>query len=370
MMQKDETRFWIGINMNQAITPQRFHLLLNHFPTVKSIWDASSDELSSIQGFKEAAKKFCQERDEEALEKELEKCRKLDLSVLTLADPDYPESLRAIDKPPPVLYLKGNYVKQDQFGVAMVGTRKNTNYGEKIAGKLARQLVNKGFTVVSGMARGIDTFSHRSALESGGRTVAVMGTGFGHTYPRSNANLMTKIADNGAVITEFPFSQRPTKWTFPQRNRVISGLTRGTIVVEAPDSSGALITAHDALTQGREVFAVPGDVRRPTMKGTHGLIKDGAKLVEDVSDVTEEFKDVQAKLPFDDHNPEEVGEDKGELTGEKKEVFFHLDFEPTHFNDIVAQTDFSPARLSHIMFQLEMDDLVERLEGNKWVKIE
>lgn len=368
-MQHNSTKYWIGINMNPAITPARFHLLLNYFPSVEAIWKAPRERLESLDGFQEAAEEFCDARDEEEVNKELERCRDLTVEVITLEDEDYPESLRAIDKPPPVLYVKGDYEKDDQLGVAMVGTRKNTNYGKKVAKKLAGQLAREGLTLVSGMARGIDTYSHKSALEAGGRTVAVMGTGFGHTYPKSNANLMRKITEEGAVITEFPFEQRPTKWTFPQRNRIISGLTRGTIVVEAPESSGALITAHDALSQGREVFAVPGDVRKPTMKGTHGLIKDGAKLVEDASDVVEEFKDIQAALPFDDHG-EDDEDPESSLNQDQKEVYSHLEYEPTHFNDLVARTDFSPARLSHIMFQLEMENLVEQLEGNKWVKTE
>jgi len=365
-MVRESTKYWIGINMNPATTPARFHLLLNYFPSVEAIWNASAEELESIDGFRDAADRFCDGRDKEAVEKELKRCRELDVSVITLEDGDYPESIRTIDKPPPVLYVKGEYEESDQLGVAMVGTRKNTHYGKKVAKKLADQLVREGLTLVSGMARGIDTYSHRSALNSGGRTVAVMGTGFGHIYPKSNANLMRKIANNGAVVTEFPFQQRPAKWTFPQRNRIISGLTRGTIVVEAPESSGALITAHDALSQGREVFAVPGDVRKPTMKGTHGLIKDGAKLVEDASDVVEEFKDLQVALPFDD------GEDKDDpesgLSEDQQKVYSQLEYEPIHFNDLVAGTDFSPARLSHIMFQLEMENLVEQIEGNKWVK--
>lgn len=364
-MCRGSKKYWLGINMISVITPQRFHLLLNQFPSVERIWNASRKELESIDGFRDAAEKFCDQRDEEELEQELEKCRRQDLEILTLKDARYPESLRTIDKPPPVLYVKGDYFEEDQLGIAMVGTRKNTNYGKRVAKKLAEQLVREGFTLVSGMARGIDTFSHKAALSAGGRTIAVMGTGFDHTYPKSNANLMRAISENGAVITEFPFYQSPAKWTFPQRNRIISGLTRGTIVVEAPASSGALITAHDALSQGREVFAVPGDIRKQTMKGTHGLIKDGAKLVEDASDIVEEFKDLQATLPFDQDKEEEPGE---ALSGPKEEVFSLLDYEPIHFNDVVAKTDFSPARISHIMFQLEMDDLVERLEGNQWVK--
>jgi len=363
----NSTKYWIGINMNPATTPARFHLLLNYFPSVEAIWNAPREKLESLEGFRDAAEEFCEARDEDQVKEEIKKCRDLDIDVITLADEDYPDSLRAIDKPPPVLYVKGNYEQDDQLGVAMVGTRKNTNYGKRIAKELAGQLAREEITLVSGMARGIDTYCHRAALGSDGRTVAVMGTGFDYTYPKDNANLMRKISENGAVISEFPFEQRPTRWTFPQRNRVISGLTRGTIVVEAPESSGALITAHDALSQGREVFAVPGDVRRQTMKGTHGLIKDGAKLVEDASDVLEEFKDIQATLPFDEEEESEEDIESG-LNGDQKEVYSRLDYEPVHFNDLVASTDFSAARLSHIMFQLEMENLVEQLEGNKWVK--
>jgi len=367
-MELASKKYWVGINMNSAVTPNRFHLLLNHFPTVEAIWEATRDELEEVPGFSDGVEGFCDDRDPEGLEEEMEKCEKLDLEVLTLDDSAYPDSLRAIDKPPPVLYVKGDYRADDQLGIAMVGTRKNTSYGKNIAQELAAQLAREGITVVSGMARGIDSFSHKSALGVDGRTVAVMGTGFGHTYPKGNASLMRKISENGAVLTEFPFDRGPERWTFPQRNRIISGLTRGTIVVEAPEESGALITAHDALSQGREVFAVPGDVRRPTMKGTHGLIKDGAKLVEDASDVLEEFKDIQAALPFPEETEGGDQDIKSQLNDKQEEVYSELDYEPIHFNDIVAQTDFPAARISHIMFQLEMEDLVEQLEGNKWVK--
>ncbi len=368
-MSLESKKYWVGINMNPAVTVNKFHLLLNYFPSAEAIWNASKEDLGEIKGLdEEVGERFCRERDEGGVEAELDKCRRLGLDLITLEDPDYPDSLRAIEKPPPVLYVKGDFKESDQLGVAMVGTRKNTNYGKTIAEKLARQLVREGLTVVSGMANGIDSVSHKSALAADGRTVAVMGTGFGHTYPKNNANLMRRIVKSGAVISEFPFDQGPERWTFPKRNRIISGLTRGTIVVEAPEGSGALITAHDALSQGREVFAVPGDVRRATMKGTHGLIKDGAKLVEDAYDVVEEFKDLQPSLPFEEAADERPVEE--ELNDLQQAVYSELDYEPVHFNDIVAETNFSPARVSHIMFQLEMEDLVERLEGNKWVKSE
>ncbi len=359
-------RYWVGINMNSAITPRRFHILLSCFPNVESIWKASESDIRNINGFEDVAAEFCEARDPDEVDKELRRSEDLGLQFLSLEDDGYPESLRAIDKPPPLLYCKGEYENLDQLSIAMVGTRKYSNYGKRVAEKLSSELVKAGFTVVSGMALGIDTFSHQAAINAGGRTVAVMGTGFGNPYPQSNANLMRRIAEQGAVFTEFPLDQGPTRWSFPQRNRIISGLSRGVIVVEAPEKSGALITARNGLEQGREVFAVPGDVRRPSMKGTHQLIKDGAKLVEDSSDVIEEFRDLQLALPLEEEDHQERVGDLGE---EQSKVYSLLDYDPIHFNDIVEQADFPPARLSHIIFQLEMNDLVERLEGNLWAKV-
>lgn len=364
-MDENTRRYWVGINMNSAITPRRFHILLSCFPNVESIWKASESDIRNINGFEDVAAEFCEARDPDEVDEELRRCQHLGLELVSLEDDNYPESLRAVEKPPPLLYCKGEYKDSDQLGIAMVGTRKYSNYGKRVAEKLSSELVKAGFTVVSGMALGIDTFSHQAAINAGGRTVAVMGTGFGNPYPKNNANLMRRIAENGAALTEFPLDQRPTRWSFPQRNRIISGLSRGVIVVEAPERSGALITARDGLEQGREVFAVPGDIRRSSMKGTHQLIKDGAKLVEDASDVIEEFRDLQLALPLEEDHQERVPE----LSEEQNKVYSLLDYDPIHFNDIVEQADFPPAKLSHIIFQLEMNNLVERLEGNLWAKV-
>ncbi|MFP3953387.1 MAG: DNA-processing protein DprA [Candidatus Acetothermia bacterium] len=363
-MNDEKKRYWVGINMIRGITPRRFHVLLNYFSDLSAVWNASESKLREIPSVKKFAARLVEGRDDGAVNAEMRRCRELGIELIALEDDAYPETLRAIPKPPPLLYMKGQYRRGDRLAIGVVGTRKYTNYGKRMAEKLSGQLSRAGFTVVSGMARGIDTFSHQSTLNANGRTVAVMGTGFGVPYPRENVNLMRRIAANGAVFSEFPLDQGPSRWSFPQRNRVISGLSRGVLVVEAPARSGALITAHDALNQGREVFAVPGDARKETMRGTHGLIKDGAKLVEDVADVVEEFNDLQLRLPL-----EKGGVDKRpDLTDEQKEVYEVLGDEPIPFNEVLGRVDFPPGRLSHIIFQLEIDDLVERSDGNLWAK--
>ncbi len=362
----DETkRYWVGLNTIEAVTPRRFHLLLNYFSDLEKAWYASEEKLREVPGGEEFAARLVEGRDDDAVDDELRRCEDQGIQLITLEDNLYPEPLRSIAKPPPLLYVKGEYRQDDLMAIGMVGTRKYSNYGKRMAEKLSDQLCRAGFTVISGMARGIDTFSHQAALNANGRTIAVMGTGFAVPYPRENVNLMRRISASGAVLSEFPLDQGPSRWSFPQRNRVISGLSRGVLVVEAPAKSGALITAHDALNQGREVFAVPGDARRSTMRGNHGLIKDGAKLVEDAADVVEEFNNLQLSLPLEE---DAVGQEP-DLTDEQRKVYAVLDYEPIHFNEVLGRVDFPPARLSHIIFQLEIDELVERSEGNLWAKV-
>lgn len=366
-MSPKEEVYWLGLNMNTTITPRRFHILLGSYPSLEAVWNAPEDELENIEGFEKAAAEFCEQRDLDRAKREFEMIKNKGLSILTLDKEKYPDPLRTLEYPPPVLYLKGNYCDEDQFGISIVGTRKFSDYGRYMAKKIAGELVQAGFTVISGMARGIDTFAHRASIEAEGRTIAVLGTGFNHIYPSSNISLMRKIADQGAVLSEFHLDHGPAKWTFPQRNRIISGLSRGTVVVEAPAQSGALITARSALEQGREVFAVPGDTRRDSVRGTHALIKDGAKLVEGGRDVVEEFGDLEPELDFGDESQSEEEVLAG-LSSAQKQVYEQLEYEPKHFNELVSDTGFPPARLSHIMFQLQMEDLASRIEGNRWVK--
>ncbi|GIX46622.1 MAG: hypothetical protein KatS3mg131_0833 [Candidatus Tectimicrobiota bacterium] len=211
------------------------------------------------------------------------------VQVIPFVDARYPRPLRWIPDPPPVLYVRGTLVPEDELAVAVVGTRKPSAYGRLQAQRLSAELVRCGLTVISGMARGIDSLAHASALEAGGRTLAVLGSGINVVYPPENRRLYTAISEQGAVLSEFPLDTKPDRWNFPRRNRLISGLSLGVLVVEATTTSGSLHTARHALEQGREVFAVPGRVDSPSSRGTHGLIKHGAKLVEDVEDILAEF---------------------------------------------------------------------------------
>ena len=367
---ESDKRYWVGLNMIPGITPKRFHVLLSNFPDLKSAWNASKERIESLPGFDEdAAEKLIGWRRGGALDNEMEEIGKANLNIITLGDERYPEPLRPLEFPPPVLYEKGEYLAQDGLALAVVGTRKCSEYGRQMAERLATQLTQAGFTIISGMAKGIDSCAHHAALAAGGRTVAIMGTGLNNIYPEENVKLAADIEQNGAVLSEFRLDQNPTRWSFPRRNRIISGLCRGTLVVEAPAKSGALITARCALQQGREVFAVPGDARRETLRGNHGLIKDGAKLVEEIDDVVEEFKDLQAALPLDEEDEKSEKELKNELNSDELKVYSNLDYEPIHFNEIVEETGFPPARLSHIIFKLQMDKLVKKIEGNRWVKL-
>lgn len=363
-----EKACWIGINMNRKVTPRRFLLLLSAFPDVEEIWKASREKLSRVEGFSDAAEEFCENRDKEKLKRELREIEELGAEVVTLNEDRYPEQLRPLEYPPPVLYILGDYRSDDQLSLAVVGTRKCSTYGEVVAHRIGKELVDLGLTVVSGMANGIDTHAHRAALEGGGRTLAVLGTGLKKIYPKNNLSLMESIVDDGAVISEFPLHQGPERWTFPQRNRIISGLSRGTLVVEAGEQSGALITARCALEQGREVYAIPGDVRRETCRGNHALIKDGAKLVETAEDVLEELEDCQAALPLG-----EGSSDSSEglnLSPDQRRVYEKLDYQPQHFNELLEETGFPTARLSHIIFRLQVENLVDQVEGNRWVKLD
>lgn len=361
-------KYWLGVNLNPRITPRRFHLLLSSLSTAEAIWKAPPSRIATVKGMKEVAEEFCAKRSLEDLNKEISLVEGNDVDILLYSDQEYPQILRNLEYPPPVLYKKGEYKSEDSLAIAVVGTRKYSDYGRFMATKLANSLADKGFTIVSGMAKGIDTFAHQAALDvDKGRTIAVWGTGLNRVYPASNASLMNEIIQNGAVLTEFSMKQGPKRWTFPQRNRIISGLTRGTVVVEAPQQSGALITASSALEQNKEVFAVPGDVRRDGMRGTHGLIKDGAKLVENVSDIVEEFLDLRAVLGQEEQDSDDKSTPK--LLSTEEKIYTSLDYDPQHFNVLAEKTGFSAARLSHILFQLQMKELVKRLDGNRWIKL-
>jgi len=363
----EDKRYWIGLNM--ILSPRQFRLLLEHFPSPREAWEVPLEELRAIPGLAHSASQIVAKRAElaPAIEREIEEIARLGLGVVTLADEGYPRPLRNLPTPPAVLYFLGDYQERDELAIAIVGTRRSTPYGRMVAERLARDLSGLGLTIVSGLALGIDTAAHRGALAAGGRTIAVLGSGFAKIYPRQNLKLVREIASGaGTVFSEFPLQAEPDRWNFPRRNRIISGLSRGVVVVEAPEKSGALITARLALDQGREVFAVPGRITDETTRGVHQLIKDGAKLIEDVDDIIEEFPDMRVVLPASAPGRER---ERPELSPLEEKLLEALDWEPLHFDEILESTGLSHAELAHGLLQLQLKDLVKEFPGKRYAKL-
>jgi len=297
------------------------------------------------------------------------------VATLDLADEHYPAWLRTIPDPPPVLYCDGSLEPGDRQAVAIVGSRQATPYGLRVTDALARELSRLGFTIVSGFARGIDAAAHRAALASGGRTVAVLGCGLDVDYPSGHASLRAEIAGSGAVLTEFAPGTAPFATNFPRRNRIISGLALGVVVVEAAEDSGSLITARLALEQGREVFAVPGPIDAPTSRGPHGLLKQGAKLVETVNDIVEELlpqlETVRTPLS-QDFVATGAGKRRSfapkppDLSPEEQVMLRVIGREPRHLDDLTEQSRLSAAEVARILLGLELKALVHQLPGQQY----
>jgi DNA processing protein len=296
--------------------------------------------------------------------------------TIAINDDEYPALLKNIHSPPRELYVKGSFKKfEDGNAVAMVGSRRASLYGLEMAEKLAYDLAIRGVTIISGMARGIDSAAHNGALRAKGRTIAVMGSGHNHIYPPENKKLYEQIAGNGAVITEFEDDVLPLAQNFPIRNRIISGMSLGLVVVEAAKNSGALITADFALEQGREVFAVPGKISSLTSEGTHALIKDGAKLVQTADDILEELK--LHKIGPVTIEDKELRDKKiakktrayiyNSLTNDERKVYKILSDEPLYIDDVVEKSKVAQTRISKILLNLEMKKVIRELPGKQFV---
>src|SRR3954451_4131166 len=287
----DSREALVALNLIEHVGPVRVRQLLEHFGEAPAILAASKQQLLHVRGIgEETAVAIANWEKTVDLSGELKRIGEFGCHVLIQSDEEYPELLRQIYDPPVVLYVKGRLSAKDKNAVAMVGSRMTTPYGQEVARKLSYQLAYVGVTVVSGGARGIDTAAHQGALSAKGRTVAVLGTGINLVFPPENAELYERIANNGAVLTQFPFNRPGDKQTFPIRNRIVAGMTLGTVVVEANLTSGALITANFANEYGRQIFAVPGQINSPRSKGCHDLIKKGAKLCEGAEDILSEFE--------------------------------------------------------------------------------
>ncbi|MBL7084484.1 MAG: DNA-protecting protein DprA [Candidatus Omnitrophica bacterium] len=289
------------------------------------------------------------------------------VKTLSLADKAYPTNLRYIYDPPSTLYVNGNIIPQDNIAIAIVGSRRATAYGLNNAERLSFELAAKGITIVSGLARGVDSAAHRGALKAGGRTIAVLGSGLNVIYPPENEGLAKEICQNGAVISEFSHQTPPHRHNFPRRNRIISGLSLGVVVVEAARKSGALITADFALEQGREVFALPGKVDSFVSVGTHDLIKDGAKLVGTSEDIIEELEPLMSE-----YIKQAKGDDKTKiepnLPEQEQRIYSCLTSEPMHIDEIMEKVTLAYGRLLTCLLKLEHKKLVKELPGKRFMK--
>jgi DNA processing protein len=353
----------VSLNMVLDIGSVRLNRLLEYFEKPENILKARRDELTQVLGVADKIAAKISALKKEDLDKELKSAKRLGLEIMTLDDADYPENLKNITGAPIVLYVLGELKKCDALSIAIVGSRRASFYGLSAAEKFAFALSEKGLTIVSGMARGIDTCAHRGALKQGGRTIAVVGSGFGYLYPQENLQLAQEIARSGAVISEFPVNTMPFPQNFPRRNRVISGLSKGVLVVEAAKNSGALITADFALEQGRDVFAMPGKVDSSTSFGTNALIKDGAKLVSEVSDILEELvvPEEKAKIcPKISAQPA--------LGDEESAVYNILSGESIQLDELAEKTNMDIPRISDILLKLRLKKLIRELPGKQFAR--
>jgi DNA processing protein len=365
----DDKEALVALNMIPHIGPVRLRNLQDRIGSPSSILSASKDQLFSVPGIGEAAADAIVDWEKSVdLAGELRRIREFGCNIVTWQDADYPPLLKQIYDPPILLYVKGTLSPRDKNSVAIVGSRQTTHYGINVARKLAYQLGYIGVTVVSGGARGIDTAAHQGALNAKGRTIAVLGTGINIVFPSENATLFEKISENGAIVTQFPFNRPADKQSFPIRNRIVAGMTLGTVVVEANLTSGALITANFANEAGRQVFAVPGSIDSPRSKGCHSLIKNGAKLCEGAEDILSEFEYL---FPASNRPPSaaETGVLPAlELSETEQLVYALLSHEEISIDDIIQRAGLPVSAVSVALLSLEMKRLVRQLPGRRYLK--
>jgi DNA protecting protein DprA len=344
--------------------PIRLRKLLDRFQDPQRILRASRAELQTVEGLPNAAiDSILAWESETDLTGELHRIREYGAKIFTPEDELYPRLLREIYDPPIVLYIWGEILERDQHAIGVVGSRRTTHYGLECAKRLSYQIAYSGITVVSGLARGIDTAAHQGALAAKGRTIAVLGTGLHYIYPAENRELAEKISMSGAILTEFPMDTTPDRQTFPMRNRIISGLSFGLLVVEAGANSGALISASQAAEQGRSLYAVPGPIDRPTSFGSNRLIQQGAKLVMSVDDILE---DLQTLFP---KPPELVVSQPPDLEGDLSTVYQAIGSSETSIDTIIEASGLTAGTVSAALLQLEVRRLVRQLPGKFFVKL-
>lgn len=353
--------YWLALKSVPLVGNVTFRRLLDHFGTPEKVLSASEQELTQAKGILPGVVSSLLQHDGIAwAHKERERARTAGARILTLCSPDYPKLLLNVPDPPPVLYVKGQ-LPQSDTAIAIVGSRRASPYGLATTQKFARELAAHGITVVSGMARGIDTAAHKSALQENGPTIGVLGCGIDIVYPRENRRLFAEMTDRGALISEFPLGTSPLGENFPRRNRIISGLSRGVLVVEAAEGSGSLITAQCALEQGRDVYAIPGAIHSINSRGTNRLIKQGAKLVESMEDIIEDLAPRSTPTPAAPGIPGTV------FSPPEAAVFSLLSTTPLHIDEISTRSALTVAEVSAILLRLELNGVISQLPGKQFL---
>ena len=357
----DELGYWIALTRVTQIGPRRFDMLLQAFGSPRRVWEATESELSSAGLDRRSTGSLVAARRRVDPGIETRNLARAGARALTWTDPQYPERLRTIYDPPPVLYVQGELDPPDRTSIAIVGTRGASNYGKSAAADLAKRLGEAGITVVSGLALGIDAAAHRGAMAGGGRTIAVMASGLDRIYPSTHTQLAKQIVESGALVTEFPLGTKPDAMNFPRRNRVISGMTSGTLVVEAGEKSGALITAAFATDQGRDVYAVPGSIFSPMSKGTNSLIRDGATPVTCVDDILAELQPsrVPRQLTAKDILPPDETE---------RAILEVLGADPTHIDEIAQTVSLPMSTVSAALAMMELKGMVQQTGAMNYVR--
>jgi DNA processing protein len=370
---------WLKLIRAEGIGPTLFKRLLDYFEDVEHIFTASVAELTKIEGIgNKTAESIVRTRDAFDVDSELALADKLGVWIIHLQDQRYPPALRAIYDPPPVLYVKGTLTRADNLAMAIVGSRRCSHYGTEQANRFSHLLASAGFTIVSGLARGIDSAAHRGALATKGRTIAVQGCGLSNIFPPENQKLFEQITENGAVISELPLSYEPLAENFPARNRIIAGLSMGVLVVEATYRSGALISAQAAMDNNREVMAVPGRIDSPCSLGCHKLLKQGARLIDSIDEIMDALGYVgdglkthaEAAATEAEQNAQRTLFDVSRLnlTPDETGILDHLNSEPVHVEELIELTQLPAGKVHSAVISLQLKGLVKQLPGNMIVK--
>ncbi|NWF77352.1 MAG: DNA-protecting protein DprA [Chloroflexi bacterium] len=366
MVNADELKYWVGFSGIPGIGRVRFSQLKEYFGSLQDAWKAPEGKLKQAGLDSRSIDALVTLRPRISLDAEIEKLERYKVKVFVCDDPLYPSRLKEIYDYPPMFYVRGDLPAQDEPCLAVVGTRRPTIYGRQVTEEIVADLARSGITIVSGLARGIDSVAHRAALDAGGKTVAVFASGLDIVYPGENARLAQDIMEHGALVSEYPLGVKPKAENFPLRNRIMSGLSLGVLVVEAGERSGALITAHQAVEQNREVFAIPGSILSPASQGTNRLIQEGAKLVRNYTDILQELNlaIVVQQAEIKEFSPAEHSRAESSV---ESTVLKQLSSEPSHIDEICRRSGLSMPKVSSTLAMLELKGIARQVGSMNYV---